>query len=63
MMCLRAFNQVVDNDGLHGMVKRSGNTILSAGQHVGFPNYCICFILFFLAEFFITLMLLSESSC
>ena len=35
MLCSSA-SQVVNNDGLHGMVKRSGSKILSAGQHVSF---------------------------
>jgi hypothetical protein len=35
MLCSYA-SQVVDNDGLHGMVKRSGSKILLAGQQVSF---------------------------
>jgi hypothetical protein len=35
VLCSSA-SQVVNNDGLHGMVKRSGSKILRAGQHVSF---------------------------
>ena len=44
--------QVVDNDGLHGMEKKSGLKVLAVGQHVRYLlRGCCLFMIDFLGPF------------